>query len=121
MEVRTMKRVCSGAVVMTVFLGAVHVGAQAPAYRFPDPTVLVGVFAGVLISAVDLDSPASRGGLKAGDVITAAAGQMVRSPADVSSAMRGVRPGSKLELKVVRDRKELSMAVDLTTIVPTLL
>jgi serine protease Do len=270
MEVRTMKRVCSGAVVMTMLLGAVQAGAQAPTYQFPDPTVLVGpgswigvrvrdltgdeskqanvdspagvfvesvdpgtpaekagiqradifiefdgervrsvrgftrqvtetpprrtvkavvvrsgarrtveitpqagrldaqdlgrglpgiqpaprqplpppqfgtprygnyigvtletvqgqladyfgVPAGVLISAVDLDSPASRAGLKAGDVITAAAGQTVRSPADVSSAMRGARPGSKLELKIVRDRKEMSMAVDLSTIVPTLL
>ena len=39
---------------------------------------------------------------------------MLREPRELSAQ-------SKLELKIVRDRKEMSMAVDLSTIVPTLL
>jgi serine protease Do len=80
-----------------------------------------GVSAGALVSAVDLDSPASRAGLKAGDVITAANGQAVRDAAAVSQAVRAVRPGSKLDLKIVRDRKEMAISVEVPTAQPMLL
>jgi serine protease Do len=80
-----------------------------------------GVSAGVLVSAVDLDSPAARAGLKAGDVMITAAGEPVTRPADVSAAVRRTRPGSTLELKVVRDHKEMTIAVDVPLAVPMLL
>jgi len=80
-----------------------------------------GVSGGVLISAVDLDSPAARAGLRAGDVITAANGEPVKQPSDVNAAVRNVRPGSKLELTIVRDRKEMTVAVDVPLVVPMLL
>lgn len=80
-----------------------------------------GVKAGALVSAVDLDSPASRAGLKAGDVITSAAGQAVQSAADVSDAVRRTRPGQTLALKVVRDRKELTLGVAVPAAVKMLL
>jgi serine protease Do len=80
-----------------------------------------GVSGGVLVSGVDLGSAASRAGLKAGDVITAAHGQLVKQPSDVSAAVRDVRPGSKLELKIVRDRKDMTIAVDVPLVVPMLL
>jgi len=80
-----------------------------------------GVSAGALVAAVDLGSSAARAGLKAGDVITAAAGQAVKRPADVSAAVRNARPGSALELKVVRDRKEVTITIDVPLVMPMLL
>ena len=80
-----------------------------------------GVSAGALVSAVDLDSPAARAGLKAGDVITVADGQAVKRPSDVSEAVRRTRPGSKLDLKVVRDHKEMTITVDVPLAMPMLL
>ena len=80
-----------------------------------------GVSAGALVSAVDLDSPAARAGLKAGDVITAVDGQAVRRPSDVSEAVRRARRGSKLEVKVVRDHKEITTVIDVSLVMPMLL
>jgi S1-C subfamily serine protease len=80
-----------------------------------------GVSAGALVSAVDLDSPAARAGLKAGDVITVADGQAVKRPSDVSAAVRRTRPGSKLDLKVVRDHKEMTISIDVPLAMPMLL
>ena len=80
-----------------------------------------GVSAGALVSAVDLDSPAARAGLKAGDVITVADGQAVKRPSDVSAAVRRTRPGSKLDLKVVRDHKEMTISIDVPLVMPMLL
>jgi len=80
-----------------------------------------GVSAGALVAAVDLSSPAARAGLKAGDVITEADGHAVRRPADVSEEVRNTRPGSTLELKIVRDRMEMTVRVDVPLVTPMLL
>jgi len=80
-----------------------------------------GVSAGALVSTVDLDSPADRAGMKAGDVITAVDGQAVTRPADVSEAVRRARPSSKLEMKVVRDHKEMTIAITAPLVMPMLL
>jgi serine protease Do len=71
-----------------------------------------GVKNGVLVSQVSDDSPASRAGLKAGDVITAVNGRMVNRPNDVSDAIRDLdADGGTLDLKVTRDRRETSIQV----------
>jgi serine protease Do len=65
---------------------------------------------GVLVSAVDAGSAAEKAGLKAGDVITTIDGRTVRTPADFSREMR--TSGSKVTLKVVRDKQEREIKLD---------
>jgi serine protease Do len=80
-----------------------------------------GVSSGALVAAVDVNSPAARAGLKAGDVITSAGGQAVKRPEDVAAAIRQARPGASLELKVMRDKKETAITVEVPAAVPMLL
>jgi len=67
---------------------------------------------GVLVNSVTAGSPASPV-LRAGDVIVAVDGKAVASPADLSQALSRKEPGSKIDLKVIRDKKEISISVDL--------
>lgn len=68
-----------------------------------------GVKQGLLVTAVAADSPAARAGLKAGDVLTAVNGQRVDAVSDLSRALRDVPSDGKVELRVTRDRKELTL------------
>ncbi len=70
-----------------------------------------GVKEGVLVSTVETGSAAAQGGLKAGDVISAVNGRAVQSVDEVMRAVRSAKPGSVLELRVVRDKKETSVKV----------
>jgi S1-C subfamily serine protease len=72
-----------------------------------------GVKQGVLVSSVEPESPAAQAGLKAGDVITAVAGRSVSDPGDVSARIREATPGSPVEIRIVRDRKEMTMKATL--------
>lgn len=65
---------------------------------------------GVLVTSVDQGSASAKAGLKAGDVITTVDGKTVRSPADFSREMRA--GGSKITLKVVRDKQEREIAME---------
>ena len=67
---------------------------------------------GVLVRSVTDGSAASRGGLKAGDVITAVDGQEVRSRDDLARALRDAK-ADELTVRIVRDKKESSVIVKL--------
>jgi serine protease Do len=69
-----------------------------------------GVKRGVLVSSVDINSPAARAGLKAGDVITAINGQAVDTPSDVRRALRDAGTGGTVDLRVTREHKELTLS-----------
>jgi serine protease Do len=66
---------------------------------------------GALISSVASDSP-SAGKLKPGDVVIAADGKEIASPEDLSSFIRNKGEGN-VTLKVIRDKKEISVAINL--------
>jgi serine protease Do len=66
---------------------------------------------GVLVGSVTDNSPASRAGVKAGDVITSIDGAPVRQRSDVRQALTGKRAGGQVKLGVVRDRQPLSLTV----------
>jgi serine protease Do len=70
-----------------------------------------GVKEGVLVSSVMMDSAAAQAGVKAGDVITAVNGRPVQSVGDVTRAVRAAKPGAALDLRLFRDKKEVTVKV----------
>lgn len=64
-----------------------------------------GVKDGVLVKSVAEDSPASKAGLKAGDVITAINGRHVYDSSDIIRALDRVESSGDFTLDVMRDRK----------------
>lgn len=69
-----------------------------------------GVSHGILVNSVEPNSPAEKAGLKAGDVITEAAGQQVEDASDLVRALDGKDDG-EVTLTVVRDRKRRNVRV----------
>jgi serine protease Do len=68
-----------------------------------------GAKEGVLVSGVDADSPAAQAGVRAGDVITSIAGRAVRRPSDVTAAIRDASPDAAVEIRLLREKKELTV------------
>ncbi|HYX30471.1 MAG TPA: PDZ domain-containing protein [Pyrinomonadaceae bacterium] len=65
---------------------------------------------GALITSVSENSPASKAGLKAGDVITAIDGEKVTSPSDISRGLSKKETGD-VTLTVVRDHNTRTVTV----------
>jgi len=66
---------------------------------------------GALVSSVAKDSP-SEGKLNSGDVITEANGKSVNNPDDLARVVRE-NEGGTINLKVVRNKREMTIVVDL--------
>ena len=67
---------------------------------------------GAIVSQVTPDSPASRGGVKTGDVITQLNGQKIVNGSALQVAVTEMAPGTKIALGVIRDGKPVTL--DLT-------
>jgi serine protease Do len=61
--------------------------------------------AGAIVAQVTPDSPASRGGVKQGDVIDALNGRKIVNGSALQVAVSEMTPGTKIELGVIRDGK----------------
>ncbi len=68
---------------------------------------------GALISSVDPDSPAAAAGLKPGDVITQVNGATIERAGDLSNRIGLDVPGSRVSLKIWRDRSARDLEVKL--------
>jgi serine protease Do len=68
---------------------------------------------GALVTSVAEGSAAAAANVKAGDVIIKAGERVIADPDDLSQAVRQKNPGEKLELKAIRDKKEVSLTVEL--------
>lgn len=72
-----------------------------------------GVKEGVLVRSVMKDSPAEKAGLKAGDVIVKVGEEKIKTPREVSSAIRSLRSKRTFPVTVIRNRKETTLSVTL--------
>lgn len=68
---------------------------------------------GVLVRSVEKGSPAEKGGLKAGDVIVRIGNERLSDRSDLARLLLKNRSGGKLNMGVVRDKREQSFTVDL--------
>lgn len=71
---------------------------------------------GVLVREVNSGSPAEKGGLKAGDVITAIDGGRIRTTADLREKLAAKKiddKGASVELSVIRNKSSISLTIQL--------
>jgi len=67
---------------------------------------------GALVTSVTKGSPAENK-LRAGDVVVGADGKPVNNPNDLSRIVQGKKSGATLDLRVIRDKKEITLPVAL--------
>jgi serine protease Do len=89
------------------------IGVSFQEEQSTNPVVLkqLGAPYGIIIESAEPGSPASRAGLKGGDVITAVNGNPVKSGNDLVDAITRAKVGSKVQISYVRDRKEMQTSV----------
>ncbi|MGC9452028.1 MAG: Do family serine endopeptidase [Oceanipulchritudo sp.] len=71
------------------------------------------VNSGALIEQVQEDTPADRAGMRRGDVIHKIDGEVVESVADLRLRIASIRPGSEVEVTVLREGGEEALMVTL--------
>jgi serine protease Do len=64
---------------------------------------------GVLVRAVESDSPAERAGLRQGDLITTAGGREIADVDALAAVLDGLGEGETLPLHVVRGTEEIDV------------
>ena len=69
----------------------------------------------VILAAVGEETPAAAAGLKKGDTLIRVAAYTVANRFDVERAFWDVKPGEKVDLKVVRQGKEITVNLMLTS------
>jgi serine protease Do len=67
--------------------------------------------AGAVVSAVEKGGPAEKAGLKSGDIILKVAGKEVDQSTEVPGLIAGLKPGTKTQLEIWRDRKRTTVSV----------
>lgn len=72
-----------------------------------------GVREGVLVRGVAKDMPAAKAGVKAGDIVVRVEDTRVRSPRDITSAIRSAKNRKPLKVTVVRQKSEMTLDIQL--------
>jgi serine protease Do len=72
-----------------------------------------GVKEGVLVRSVTKNSPAEKGGIRAGDVIVKVDDRTVATPGEVTAAIRSARSKKSVSIVVMRERKETTVTITL--------
>jgi serine protease Do len=69
---------------------------------------------GALVADVTKDGPAEKAGIRSGDVIVRFNGKDVSDEHELPQIVAGTRPGMKVDVKVVREGKEVNIPVTIT-------
>ncbi|HEV2215284.1 MAG TPA: Do family serine endopeptidase [Terracidiphilus sp.] len=77
---------------------------NASFFNLPDST-------GALISQVTPDSPASRAGLKSGDVLREIDGRKIENSGALQVAVTSMPPGTKINLGIIRNGKQMTVPI----------
>ncbi len=77
-----------------------------------------GVDHGVFVNDVEKGGPADKAGVKVDDVIVQWGHTKVTSPDQFVSIVQGTRPGTKMTMKVVRDRKPVTLRITVGALKP---
>jgi serine protease Do len=67
---------------------------------------------GAIVAQVEKGSPAAKAGLKAGDVILAVGSQPIERSGQLSAVISQIKPGTRVELEVWRDRGSRKIEVE---------
>lgn len=70
---------------------------------------------GSLVTEVMPNSPAEKGGLQVGDLITGMDGKEYKNTNDLRNQIALTPPGTKVKLNVIRSKKELELMITITT------
>ncbi len=68
---------------------------------------------GAIIPEIKEDSPADRAGLKQGDVVVELDGKPVNGAQDLSNRIAGIKPGTKIEIVVLRNGEREKLTAEL--------
>ncbi len=68
---------------------------------------------GALVAGVESGSPADKAGLKRGDLITGLGGKKVLDSTGLRNMVSGMAPGTKVDIKILRDGKEQTLTATL--------
>jgi serine protease Do len=88
------------------------------AFAYNENTAMLGVVTdktdnGVKISEVNDESAANKAGLKEGDVITKVDDKKIEDPDDLTKVIRSHKPGDKVSITYLRDKKEQKATAEL--------
>jgi serine protease Do len=87
------------------------IGVYFNAQAIPAIARVYGVTSGVTISSVAPNGPAAKAGVQVGDTIVAVDGKPVKNGDELVADIAGRKPGTKLELGVVRNGKKTTIPV----------
>ncbi len=73
---------------------------------------------GALVNSVEKGGPADKAGIKPYDVVTAVNGEKVKDPNDLKLKIADIQPGKKVDVTIVRDRKEMNLTVTVEELEP---
>jgi len=73
---------------------------------------------GILVRNVNNDSPAEKGGLKAGDVITTFNGERIRTTGELREKLASVEAGKNVTLGVLRNKSNVTVTVEIPAPAP---
>ena len=94
-----------------VMRGSIGVSFQEEQSTNPIVLKELGAPYGIVIEGVEPGSPASRAGLKPGDVITKVDGNSVKTGSDLVDRITHANVGSKVRINYMRDRREMETSV----------